>query len=309
MAKKIAININFDSLYWLCGGDVEKFKFPSYFSVADRFFSFSEKYGFKYSIFVIGQDLQNKEVFARVRSWSEAGHEIGNHSWSHVSNLGILSDSKMEYEVMKSHELITQCTGKEPRGFIAPSWCASRRLLRLLAQNNYLYDTSIFPTYFIFALWLKLRLNSIGTSRKHNIRTKQLFFQMPFSFGKRTPYIKEYEGKKIVELPMPTAGYLRLPCWHTMNFVFGSEAVLGAADKILKISDNFYYVVHPADLQDYNNDLNDDIRGKIKSLERTMVPLEKKKEYMENVLRKLQNEGEFVTLEKMAGDIKNNCGK
>ena len=108
---------------------------------------------------------------------------------------------------------------------------------------------------------------------------------------------------------MPTAGYLRLPCWHTMNFVFGSEAVLGAADKILKISDNFYYVVHPADLLDYNNDLNDDIRGKIKSLERTMVPLEKKKEYMENVLRKLQNEGEFVTLEKMAGDIKNNCGK
>ena len=39
----------------------------------------AEKYEFKITFFVIGHELKNTEVFARVREWSARGHEIANH--------------------------------------------------------------------------------------------------------------------------------------------------------------------------------------------------------------------------------------
>ena len=56
---------------------------PSFLYSAERFFELGSKYNFKYTIFIVGKDLENPEVAARVRSWAESGHEIGNHSYTH----------------------------------------------------------------------------------------------------------------------------------------------------------------------------------------------------------------------------------
>ena len=74
----IAIDINFDSLNENLGFP-SAFKDPSFFEVFDNFLYFSDKYNFKYSIYIIGKDLENPELKARVKDWSQAGHEIGNH--------------------------------------------------------------------------------------------------------------------------------------------------------------------------------------------------------------------------------------
>ncbi len=112
----------------------------------DRFLKIANRYQAPLSIFVVGQDLQNPEIFARVRDWSNAGHEIGNHSWSHPVNLGCLSPDKVRDEIFRTHEMILKCTGKEPTGFIAPAWSTSKALVNTLIDLDYLYDTSVFPS-------------------------------------------------------------------------------------------------------------------------------------------------------------------
>ena len=90
-------------------GFPKKFNDPSYFKGFDRVIKIINKYNIKISIYVIGKDLENKEIFARVRDWSSAGHEIGNHSWSHYHNLGSLEINEIS---VKDYERVVHVTNK-----------------------------------------------------------------------------------------------------------------------------------------------------------------------------------------------------
>lgn len=105
--KYADININFDSLGEAYGFPTD-YHDPSFFEVAERFMSLAQKYNFKYSIYIIGKDLEKPENQAVVKAWAEEGHEIGNHSWSHPLNLGSLPLEQLHQEVLLSHQIITK---------------------------------------------------------------------------------------------------------------------------------------------------------------------------------------------------------
>lgn len=313
--KSVNINLNFDSLFFPLTIDRQMVNDPSFFSIADRFFEFSHKYNFKFTIFIIGRDLENPNVAARVRSWAEAGHEIGNHSYTHNPNLGSLPKKEMEFEVLKSHELITQCIGQEPKGFISPSWSTSGDLIGILIRAGYQYDTSIFPSYFQYLVLLKLMFLS---GQKHpNFhpsfglrRDKWAFF-----FAPRQPYFikpeslttKQADG--LLMMPLPVASALRIPCWHTMYFVFGDRFMKWLIPKTMDEHDYFYYLVHPRDLADYETDLPDHLKKKhdheLSVFESLSMPVRKKIDYMDHALGLIAASGrKFITLQQMAEDIK-----
>ena len=129
--RHIAINVNFDSLGESYGFPRD-YKDPTFFEVADRFMEIASKYDFKYSLFVIGKDLQKPENRARVREWASMGHEIGNHSWSHPFNMGGLKDDELYQEVKLAHDIIAETIVYAPSGFIAPCWSTSSRFLDVL---------------------------------------------------------------------------------------------------------------------------------------------------------------------------------
>ena len=162
--KYASININFDSLGEAYGFP-EGYKDPSFDKVAERFLGVAERLNFKYSIYVIGKDLENPESRARVKEWAQCGHEIGNHSWSHPLNLGALDNRQLNDEVMKAHDIISESAGDEPKGFISPGWSTSRKLLEILAKNRYEYDTSTFPSLLMYPSLFKMLLNHIGDKR------------------------------------------------------------------------------------------------------------------------------------------------
>ena len=145
MDKKppLAININFDSLNEAFGFP-KNFKDPSYFHIFDRMKNIADKLGIKFSIYIIGKDLLHKEVAARVREWSNEGHEIGNHSWSHLINLTSLNKQEIYNEIYYSHDIINRITGIEPKGFISNCWSTSKDVVSNLIKLNYTYDTSFF---------------------------------------------------------------------------------------------------------------------------------------------------------------------
>ena len=298
-----AFNINFDSLNEMYGFP-PGYRDRTYFEVSKRFFALSDKYGFKYSIYVIGKDLEKAENRELVREWSLKGHEIGNHSWSHPLNLGALSPSELRREVESSHAIITKATGKEPRGFIAPGWSTSSALQKILIEMNYLYDTSGFPSWLMYLSLAKMLMINWGDQRfKRILNRKDLL--SPF-LSPRAPYVTSGDlyqkssdpGKKgLVILPLPT-NRLRVACWHTMGFIFGWPLHEALLKSCLDRFEAFYYLMHPGDLLD-KSDL-DSRHGRI-LMERLEPSVEDKQRFLEkSIQRVLQSGRKIVTMEELA---------
>lgn len=308
------INLNFDSLFWPLSIDRKETADPAFFKVADKFFKLSQDYNFKYTIFIIGKDLENIDVARRVKEWSDAGHEIANHSYTHDPNLGSLTKDKIEYEVKKSHDLITNCIGKEPRGFLSPSWSTSKDLTQVLIDVGYLYDTSVFPSYFQFLVLFKLMLTRKKGHKHFNPSFKMRRDKRAFFFAPTKPYFvrpgsiikKQDDGLLIMPLPVVTP--FRIPCWHTIYFPFGKKVSNWILKKALKEHEYFYYVMHPRDLIDVNNDMPKEFvsnyKDELTAFEALDFPFDKKFEYMKSALDIITSSGtKFITLGEMAKKI------
>jgi peptidoglycan/xylan/chitin deacetylase (PgdA/CDA1 family) len=71
-----------------------------------------------------------------------AGHEIGNHGWTHriPSTLGAEGE---EQELMRGSAAIERLTGRMPRGYRSPAWDLSPHSVDLLIKHGFVYDTSM----------------------------------------------------------------------------------------------------------------------------------------------------------------------
>lgn len=312
----IAMNINFDSLFFPLTIDRQRFRDPSFYQIADRFFALSAQYKFRYTIFVIGRDLENPEVFARVRDWAAAGHEIGNHTYTHETRLGTLPRHAMETEILKSHEIIARCTGAPPKGFISPTWNVSSAVVEILLKANYTYDTSVFPSYFLYLLLLKLKLmkrhggaqivdttlRTRGDGLAPLFASPRPYFVTPHSLIKKAPH-------GLLMMPLPVTPILRIPCWHTMWFVFGKTIMRRILKSSLAARDDFYYVMHPRDYFDPASDFEPSfVREHAKDLsvfEGLSIPFGKKDALLKETMNILAASGrKFITLGEMAERIK-----
>tara|TARA_Y100000589_G_scaffold304646_1_gene317962 strand:- start:1098 stop:2099 length:1002 start_codon:yes stop_codon:yes gene_type:complete len=302
----LAFNINFDSFNEALGYP-SNFRDPSFFEVFDRVEDLANRYEMPLSIYVIGRDLENPEVADRVRDWASAGHEIGNHSWSHHMNLGALPAEKIRDEVLRAHELISSVTGEEPSGFIAPAWSTSQSLLSILIENGYHYDTSLFPSLTIYPIVARIALNHL----KKPSRFFRVLSRRDWSFSLTRPNQPFWSSASykptrldksgIMVLPLPCRSLFEFPFWHTLNFIFGT----GSTEKKLKKhlgAKGFYYLTHPADFCDTSDfsDLNDET-----CLERVNVPIKEKMVLLERVFELLENTGRpFSTMKNLAAELK-----
>jgi len=136
-----------------------------------------------------------------------------------------------------------------------------------------------------------------------------------FLFAPREPYFVKPDSliKKhsdgLLTIPLPVVTPLRIPCWHTMYFLFGRHITNWLIKRALKEYDSLYYLFHPMDLLNYEKDLPDGFaqkyRHELTAFERLDVPYEIKEKYAEEVIDILCQSGrKFVTLEEMAKDIR-----
>ena len=307
MTNKLAININFDSIGEALGYP-PGYKDPSFFKVFDRLISISQKKGIPLSLFVIGRDLEDKDIAARVRELSIDGFEIGNHTYSHNMNLGKQSSKEIIKEINSTHELITQITGLEPKGFIAPAWSTSEEVRNCIIDLNYLYDSSLFSSIYLYPMIFKIGMNHIKDKKRFLkiISRKDWLFPLtrptkPYFAGRNYHKAKKNE-KSILVLPVPTLNRYSLPLWHTTGFITGWAKHFERLKKIEKKNPNLlsYYLLHPAD---FASD-NDILINYSHSLARMNIPIESKLNAIENVFDFLINIGkEFVTMSELAKEI------
>jgi polysaccharide deacetylase family protein (PEP-CTERM system associated) len=82
-----------------------------------------------------------------VRTLHARGHEIGCHGWSHA-RLHDLGEDAFRREVRDTAVLIRELTGEAPLGFRAPTFsldASTAWALRVLDEEGYRYDSSVFP--------------------------------------------------------------------------------------------------------------------------------------------------------------------
>lgn len=95
------------------------------------------KYDAKATFFMLGSRVEfYPEIASNVL---EAGHELGNHTWTH-SNLKNMSTDLISEEVSKTNNIIEQATGQNPTVFRPPYGAFNDDLMNILSLPVILWD-------------------------------------------------------------------------------------------------------------------------------------------------------------------------
>lgn len=178
-----------------------------------RFAEAFAKRNIRATFFVVGSDLERDPGGrALLRDLARAGHELGNHSYSHPYEMARLDRARVDDEVARAHALITQAAGEPPVGFRAPGYDVSRVMHEVLAARGYRYDSSVFPSwpYYLAKAGVLGAMALVGKrSQSVMIDPRSLLAPVePYRPG-RTPF--QRGQSTLVELPISVLPGLRLP--------------------------------------------------------------------------------------------------
>jgi peptidoglycan-N-acetylglucosamine deacetylase len=106
---------------------------------AARILALLEKYGIHATWFVPGHTAETyPEASLTIH---RAGHEIGNHGWTHRSPLQMSREEELA-ELLRANETLKRLTGKYPVGYRSPVWDASPHTIDLLLANGFRYASN-----------------------------------------------------------------------------------------------------------------------------------------------------------------------
>lgn len=178
-----------------------------------RFLELFARHKIHATLFVVGADVErNVKARTLLQDAAQAGHELGNHTFSHFYDLCQQSPEVIADEVGRAHQIIGELQGKAPVGFRSPGYDLSNSLVDVLADRGYRYDSSVFPSwpYYLAKLgvlsWMRVRgrrsASVVGDSRVLGAPLE------PYRMGHH-PYTRG-QGP-VVELPVTVSAGLRFP--------------------------------------------------------------------------------------------------
>jgi len=287
-----------------------------------RYLDLFEKYGVKATFFVIGKDLEIPQKRALVKKITRAGHEVANHTYSHIFGFRKLSLSKKILEIQRSEELIEEVIGRKPLGFKAPGYDVDPETLQLLSSRGYLYDSSVIPT-FAYPLLMGLnRLMSGGVKRSHGPRWSWCrapnFPYWPSrdvewkkAHGNRDRDIQGNAERGVLEVPCTTLPFFRLPFHATFVNKLGFPYFWIGLQMVSMAKIPLNYEFHAVDLADdpspesgrRNNSMDDTVMSNT-VLENTVVPhvgisLKKREALFERVIKDIASRHTVITTEEL----------
>src|SRR5882724_3116835 len=112
--------------YMKTHGDEGWESYPTYLDiVVPRVLNFLKEHNLTITFFVVGQDAARSENRTALKMISDAGHEIGNHSFNHEPWLHLYSEAAIENEFAQTEEHLQAVTGQRPIGFRGPGYSLS----------------------------------------------------------------------------------------------------------------------------------------------------------------------------------------
>ena len=238
-------------------GDSGWEKFPSYL---DTFIPYVleilDSLNLKITFFVVGRDAANERNTEALKLLVKRGHDVGNHSYNHDPWFNLNSKELTRKEVLDAEEQIIKVTGQKPIGFRSPGFKWTPKLLEVLADNDYFYDSSVHSTYIGPLTRFFYFKRASFTDKEKNERKKMIGISevtkpnVPF-------FWRLSSGVQLLELPVTTTPMIRIPfhlsyllflCRYSYNLMFLYLRIALMLCWLRGLGPTF--VIHPPDLLD-----------------------------------------------------------
>jgi peptidoglycan/xylan/chitin deacetylase (PgdA/CDA1 family) len=288
--------------YMKTHGDAGWESFPSYLdTVVPRTLQFLKERNLKITFFIVGQDAAREENREALVQISAANHEIGNHSFNHEPWLHLYSKTELETEFEKTEEAIARITNQKLVGFRGPGYSLSSTVLEVLAERDYEYDCSTLPTYIAPLARAYYFFKSPEMSDEEREKRKKLFGKFADGFQSLKPYKWQIGEKSLVEIPVTTLPVFKTPIHASYVIYLSTFSKLLArtywktAVEMCRMSGTqLSLLLHPLDF------LSGEDAPELKFFPAMNLPIEKKLEFVSEILETLGEKFEIVNMRRHA---------
>jgi hypothetical protein len=209
-------------------GDAGWEQWPSYLNVlVPRVLEYLKQRDLTITWFVVGRDAALPHHRDVLKSITDAGHEIGNHSFNHEPWLHLYPEAEIEAELAKTEEAIEAATGVRPRGFRGPGYSLSETVLRVLKRRGYEYDCSTFPTY-LGPLARAYYFMTAKLPKDEKAKRSKLFGTVSDGLRPLKPYRWDLGGDSLLEIPVTTFPLFKVPIHLSYLLYLGKFSRLAA---------------------------------------------------------------------------------
>lgn len=178
--KFLAFTLDLESDY---AGQVNQYEIFKYPAKIEEVLARLHLLNVKITVFVVGEILEKYPHI--VKLFKKYGCEFEVHSYSHKKDKVSL-DEEIERAQLAYYNYFKQY----PKGYRAPQGRISKEVIKLLEKKNFLYDSSIFPSYYPNPLRYLLRNKNIHCVKDSSIVEIPLTAVTPFRFTLSLSYIK-----------------------------------------------------------------------------------------------------------------------
>ncbi len=292
--------------YMKTHGDAGWEAFPSYLDVVvPRILQFLKERDLNITFFIVGQDAALEKNREAIASIATAGHEIGNHSFSHEPWLHLYSKDELVEEFDKTEKALADVTGKRPVGFRGPGYSLSPTVLQVLAERGYEYDCSTLPTYIAPLARAYYFFKSPEMSDEEREKRKKLFGKLSDGFQTLKPHLIDIAGMSMVEIPVTTFPVVKTPI-HLSYLIYLSTFSAGLAMMYWKTALAMCratgiqpsLLLHPLDF------LSDDDNSELKFFPGMNMPAKRKLSLVSGFLRAYTDSFSVVTMREHADSFK-----
>ena len=182
-----------------------------------RFLDLFDEIGCRATLFVIASDTRHPEIADALRQAHAAGHEVASHTYHHDYGLRHRGGAAIRDEIRLAGDALEACVGARPVGFRTPGYNVDATILRVLADEGYRYDSSVFPspTYYaakaavMGAMALAGRPSGSSMTHPHALRAPlQPYVPSRAAFGRSA---RGTAALPLWEVPVGVTPGLRLP--------------------------------------------------------------------------------------------------
>jgi polysaccharide deacetylase family protein (PEP-CTERM system associated) len=161
-----------------------------------------------------------------VREIATRGHEVASHGSSHRMCNG-LPDSELRSELSGSKHLLEDIIGTEVAGFRAPNFSVDDRVLSVLQETGYRYDSS-YNNFSLHGRYGKISLNGNRCGIAHKLTDD--FFELPPSNLPflLVPILGTFNFRQFRHFPLPWGGGAYFRFMPLLIFTMGVRSILNS---------------------------------------------------------------------------------
>jgi len=305
MNASLSLDLDNKWSYMKTHGDAGWESFPSYLDVVvPRALKFLQERNLNITFFIVGQDAALDKNLDALRQISDAGHEIGNHSFNHEPWLHLYSKEQLCEEFEKTENAIARFTDQKLIGFRGPGYSLSPTVLEVLAERGYEYDCSTLPTYIGPLARAYYFLASPNMSASEREKRKKLFGKFSDGFQSLKPYQWQVGKKSLVEIPVTTLPIFKAPIHASYVIYLSTFSKLAAktywktAVQMCKLTGTeLSLLLHPLDF------LSGEDATELKFFPAMNLPLEKKLSFLSDILETFQDSFSILNMRQHAESV------